>query len=174
MKKSELKNIIREVYQQVIKETDIEDTRIPSNVLQYVDKLTNLLKNKPFTKFQQMAIIIRILNSLGVNQQELAVYIAKIKKTLPKTDESKLTEAEINKTFDKTVSSYQDLLKQKQDMIQKMKDDLKNIKDPAKKQDSIKKHNLAIKSLNKKIDDAEVKFIIAVDNLEDAEEDELL
>jgi hypothetical protein len=190
MKKSELTKIIREEYQKSLKthkrinESDLTSVKVPGNIGSYLDKFIAVMEKVNTTPAQKLTILYQIIKGLGIDPEQFSTMYQKLKtqmNSMPlenvnksSAKKKKLTESEITKAFDKTVSTYQDMLKQKQDMIQAMKDALSKEKDVTKKQALIKKHNDTMKVLNNKLSVAERKFNAAFTNLEDANEDDLL
>ena len=83
IKKSKLKEIIREEYE-AIKEADMASEKIPGDLKRFMDKFIDKLKDKKLTRNKQKSILYKVVKGLGVSPQELMRYVQKVKKGLKK------------------------------------------------------------------------------------------
>ena len=82
MKQEELRNIIRTEIQNVVKEGELEDYKLPAQAERYLNKAVDVIKGANLNRKRQVAALARIVKALNLDKSDLIRYFAKIKRGL--------------------------------------------------------------------------------------------
>ena len=82
MKQEELRNIIRTEIQNVVKEGELEDYKLPAQAERYLNKAVDAIKGANLNRKRQIAALARIVKALNLDKSDLIRYFAKIKRGL--------------------------------------------------------------------------------------------
>jgi hypothetical protein len=82
MKQEELRNIIRTEIQNVVKEGELEDYKLPAQAERYLNKAVDAIKGANLNRKRQVAALARIVKALNLDKSDLIRYFAKIKRGL--------------------------------------------------------------------------------------------
>ena len=82
MKQEELRNIIRSEIQNVVKEGELEDYKLPAQAERYLNKAVDAIKGANLNRKRQVAALARIVKALNLDKSDLIRYFAKIKRGL--------------------------------------------------------------------------------------------
>ena len=77
--KTRLKEIIREEIQD-IHEQDYEKVQIPSIIQRWMNRFISVLKDAKLTRMRQMAILIKVVEALGITTQDLTQYYSRLRR----------------------------------------------------------------------------------------------
>ena len=74
-----LKEIIREEIENV-HEQDYEKVAIPSVVKRWMNRFIDVVKGARLTRMRQMAILIKVVEALGITTQDLTQYYSRLRR----------------------------------------------------------------------------------------------
>ena len=80
---NKLRELIRNEIK-LVKEADLEagEKVLPSKIKLYMGKFTDELTKASLTRKKKIAILFKVIKSLGLNPQELSMYAQKVKKEI--------------------------------------------------------------------------------------------
>ena len=82
---SELKQIIESIVQKEIdslNEDNFEKVMIPANVKRWMNRFIDAMKGVKLERIKKLAILYRIIKALGIDAQELNVYVGRVRRGL--------------------------------------------------------------------------------------------
>ena len=82
---SELKEIIESIVQKEIdslNEDNFEKVMIPANVKRWMNRFIDAMKGVKLERIKKLAILYRIIKALGIDAQELNVYVGRVRRGL--------------------------------------------------------------------------------------------
>ena len=82
MTDTKLREIIRTEIQNVVKEGELEDYKLPAQAERYLNKAVDAIKGANLNRKRQVAALARIVKALNLDKSDLIRYFAKIKRGL--------------------------------------------------------------------------------------------